>query len=511
MSDFLELTDLAAEALGGTVLAASDEFFAPKENLLKAGDATWIADKYTDRGKWMDGWETRRRRSPGHDWAIIRLGLPGLVRGVVVDTQHFRGNHPESCTVEVCTVSGTTSLEALCSSATEWREIVPRSPLQPHTKNEFKVDGDVRATHLRLNIHPDGGVARLRVHGEIVPDWVRTDFRGGMMVDLAALENGGLVLTASDMFFGHRQNLIMPRSPRNMSEGWETRRRRGPGNDWAIIRLGARGVVERIEVDTSYFIGNAPAACSLEVCTTDRDAEYLTSSECEWRPLLPQVPLQPNTRHVFESEVMKAGQATHARFNIIPDGGVARLRLWGTTAQSLNIHGGLDRLNRLDRKQAETEMLACCGSSAWALGMVDARPFADVASLVRAADQVWAKLDKFDWLEAFAAHPRIGEKPSGSDRASTWSRAEQSHVGGASAATQKEIADLAQAYYERFGHNFIISASGMSVVKMLAELQRRLQNEAAQEIKIAAEEQRKIMRLRLGKLLRYLSENATGG
>lgn len=510
MSDFLELTDLAAEALGGTVLAASDEFFAPKENLLKAGDAQWIADKYTDRGKWMDGWETRRRRSPGHDWVIIRLGLPGLVRGVVVDTLHFRGNHPESCTVEVCTLSGTPSVEALCSSAVEWREIVPRSSLEPHNKNVFKVEGDVRATHLRLNIHPDGGVARLRVHGEVTPDWVRTDFRGGM-VDLAALENGGVVQVASDMFFGHRQNLIMPGSPRNMSEGWETRRRRGPGNDWAIIQLGARGLIERIEVDTSYFIGNAPATCSVEVCTTDRGVDYLTSSDCQWRSLLPEVPLQPNTRHMFEAEVQNAGQATHARFNIFPDGGVARLRLWGTTAQSLSIRSGLNRLNRLAREQAETEMLACCGSSAWAHGMADARPFADVAALVRSADQVWMKLDKFDWLEAFAAHPRIGEKATGDDRASAWSRSEQSNVGEANAGTQKDLADMSQAYYERFGHNFIISASGMSAGEMLAELRRRLQNEAAQEIKIAAEEQRKITRLRLGKLLRSLSESSTSG
>jgi allantoicase len=510
MSDFLELVDLAAEALGGTTLAASDEFFAPKENLLKAGDAQWIADKYTDRGKWMDGWETRRRRSPGHDWVIVRLGLPGIVRGIVVDTRHFRGNHPEACSIEVCSLAGTPSMDTLASDTIEWREVVPRTTLEPHTKNKLEVSFGGRVTHLRMNIYPDGGVARLRVHGEVVPDWVRTDFRGGM-VDLAGLDNGGLVLAASDMFFGHRQNLIMPGPARNMSEGWETRRRRGPGHDWAIVKLGARGLVERIEVDTTYFIGNAPASCSVEVCTTERDVDYLTGSECQWRPLLPEVPLQPNTRHLFEAEVQNAGQATHARLNIMPDGGVARLRLWGTTAQSLSIRGGLNRLNRLEREHAEKEMLACCGSSAWAQGMVDARPFADVAALVRSADQVWTKLDKFDWLEAFAAHPRIGDKPAGEDRAAAWSRNEQSSIGEAAAGAQKDLADMNQAYYERFGHNFIISAAGMSAGEVLAGLRRRLQNEPSLEIKIAAEEQRKITRLRLGKLLRALSEGAAGG
>ena len=505
MSDFLELVDLAAETLGGTVLAASDDFFAPKENLLKAGEAQWFPDKYTDRGKWMDGWETRRRRSPGSDWAIIRLGLPGKVHGVVVDTRHFRGNHPEACSVEVCAMAGNPSLEAVCSNTVEWHEVVPRSPLEPHTKNKFEVDYEHRVTHLRINIHPDGGVARLRVHGEVAPDWVRIDFRGGL-VDLGALENGGQVLLASDMFFGHRQNLIMPGPARSMSEGWETRRRRGPGNDWVIVRLGARGLVERVEVDTTHFIGNAPGSCSVEVCTTDKGEDFLTSDACQWRPLLPEVPLQANTRHLFEAEVQNTGQATHVRFNVFPDGGVARLRLWGTTAQALTIRAGLSRLGRLEQEQAEKEMLACCGSAAWAQGMLEARPFTDVPTLVRNADQVWTKLDKFDWLEAFAAHPRIGEKAESEDRAASWSRSEQSSVEAASEAVQKELTDANQVYYDRFGHNFIICAAGMNASEILTAMRARLHNEPTQEIKIAAEEQRKITRLRLGKLLRSLSE-----
>ncbi|HVR95799.1 MAG TPA: allantoicase [Thermoanaerobaculia bacterium] len=317
MSDFTELVDLAAERLGGAVLAANDEFFAPKENLLKAGEPVWIEGKYTDVGKWMDGWESRRRRDPGHDWCLIRLGLPGVLRGVVVDTSHFRGNYPEACSLEACSAAGHPTPEELLQL--EWTEVLPRTPLQGNTKNPFPIETDTgRVTHLRFRIYPDGGIARLRVHGEVVPDWARLA-RFGVEVDLAAVENGGLVIAASDMFFGSRHHLIVPGPSLGMHDGWETRRRRGPGHDWAIVRLGARGTVHRIEVDTSHFKGNAPGFCSIEGADSDLE---------EWREILPRTPLRPHTLHRFD-EVAAAGPFTHARLNIYPDGGVARLRLFG--------------------------------------------------------------------------------------------------------------------------------------------------------------------------------------
>jgi allantoicase len=321
MSDFTDLTDLAAERLGGAVLAANDEFFAPKENLLKAGEAVWIEGQYTDFGKWMDGWETRRRREPGYDWCIVRLGLPGVLRGVVVDTAHFRGNYPESCSLEACAVEGYPAPEELGKA--EWTEVLPRSPLQGNAKNRFPIERKSgRATHLRFNIFPDGGVARLRVHGEVVPDWLRLARHGE--IDLAAMEHGGLVLSCSDMFFGNRHHLILPGPPLGMHDGWETKRRRGPGHDWAIVKLGARGTVHRVEVDTSHFKGNAPGSCSIEGCDGDLD---------HWRDILPLTPLRPNTRHRFD-EIAASGAITHARLNIHPDGGVARLRLYGALAEA---------------------------------------------------------------------------------------------------------------------------------------------------------------------------------
>jgi allantoicase len=326
MTPFSELVDLAAERLGGAAILANDEFFAPKENLLRAAPAEWREGVYTDRGKWMDGWETRRRRTPGHDWCIVRLGLPGIVRGVVVDTSYFRGNYPEHCSLDACTVHGTPSAEAIAADG-GWREIVPKTPLQGDARNEISVDHEEPVTHVRLSIYPDGGVARVRVYGEVTPNW--TALTGGE-VDLAALENGGWVVVCSDMFFGHRQNLILPGRSTHMGDGWETRRRRGPGNDWTIVRLGRPGSIRRVEIDTDHFKGNAPGACSMSWCHAPRaGTEALTSTAVKWQELLPKVDLQPHARHRFEREVHRVDNATHVRLDIYPDGGVARLRLFG--------------------------------------------------------------------------------------------------------------------------------------------------------------------------------------
>ena len=325
MTDFTELIDLAAEALGGRVIAANDEFFAPKEALLKATPAEWREGAYTERGKWMDGWETRRRRTPGYDWAIIHLGAPGVVRGVVIDTAFFRGNYPESASIEACEVSGTPSPEELMGASTSWRMLLPQSPLLGDTQNAFVLDDNGRVTHLRLNIFPDGGVARLRVHGE-----VRSARHGGddSLTDLAAIENGGFSVICSDMFFGHRQNLLMPGRSTHMGNGWETKRRRGPGHDWTIIRLGQPGAIEWAEVDTDHYKGNAPDSCMLECCyLPEATTEALTAPALLWAEIVPQVKLQPHSRHRFTAKAHVA--ATHVRLNIYPDGGIARLRLCG--------------------------------------------------------------------------------------------------------------------------------------------------------------------------------------
>jgi allantoicase len=307
---FLDLIDLASERLGAAAIDANDEFFAPKDCLVKPSPPEWREGVYTDRGKWMDGWETRRRRdvtSDSHDWCVIRLGVSGIVRGVDVETTHFKGNFPESCAIDL-------------GDESRWTEAVGRTPLVGHDHNFITVRSAHPATHLRLRSYPDGGVARLRAYGDVVADWDRLRRRGD--VDLAAAEYGGLVVACSDMFFGSRHNLIMPGDATHMGDGWETKRRRGPGHDWTIIRLAAAGAIRRVEVDTRHFKGNAPGACSLEASAEGPETKA-------WRELLPRTALLAHARQTFEDEVRNVQDVTHVRFNIFPDGGVGRLRLFG--------------------------------------------------------------------------------------------------------------------------------------------------------------------------------------
>ncbi|MGH7673844.1 MAG: allantoicase, partial [Gemmatimonadales bacterium] len=263
------LIDLAAARLGGRAVIANDEFFASRYNLLKPGRGVFIEDRYTERGKWMDGWETRRRRVPGHDWCIVRLGVAGVIRGVTVDTNHFRGNHPEACSLDALQLARPTDARRLATLGAAWVEIVPRSPLTGHTEHEIAVRTDAAFTYVRLNIFPDGGVARLRVWGEARPDWARIA-AGRRPVDLAAATNGGVALLCSDQFFSEPINLIMPGRPANMGDGWETRRRRGAGHDWVALRLGHRGLIQTVEVDTTHFKGNYPESCRMEGCDEPR-------------------------------------------------------------------------------------------------------------------------------------------------------------------------------------------------------------------------------------------------
>jgi allantoicase len=203
-------------------------------------------------------------------------------------------------------------------------------PLNGDSLNPFPIQYDERITHLRFKIYPDGGVARLRVYGEVIPDWDQLRRAGGQ-IDLAAAENGALVLSCSDMFFGHRHNLIMPGRAANMSDGWETKRRRGPGHDWAIIKFGRPGQIKRVEVDTSHFKGNFPESCSLEACNLpNATTEALTDLSTAWSTVLARTKLQAHARHFFDQELLQTGTASHLRFSIFPDGGVSRLRVYCT-------------------------------------------------------------------------------------------------------------------------------------------------------------------------------------
>ncbi|HEU4405414.1 MAG TPA: allantoicase [Polyangiaceae bacterium] len=343
-ASFGGLIDLAAEAMGGQALACSDDFFAGMENLIKPGRGVFLPDEYTDRGKWMDGWESRRKRGPGHDWCTVRLGVRGRVRALDIDTNHFLGNHPPFASLEAARAPHDATPAELDRAT--WTELVPQSPLRPGSQNLFAVSSDEAFTHLRLRIYPDGGVARLRVWGSADPEWGRIEadhetaprLREGE-ADLASVRNGALALACSDAFFGPMNNLIAPGRAANMGGGWETRRKRLPGHDWILVRLGAPGSVGLVEVDTNHFKGNYPDRFALHgvyapgAAVTDLvPVGSYGGGDADWQTLIAETKLGPSARHFFRDEIAARGPFTHVRLDVFPDGGVSRLRIWGSRA-----------------------------------------------------------------------------------------------------------------------------------------------------------------------------------
>jgi len=314
---FHKWIQLEQPRLGTCVTFATDEFFAAKERLIEPQEPVFIDDKYDDHGKWMDGWESRRKRVPGHDFCIVKLGLPGVIRGIDIDTRFFTGNFPPEASIDVCVSNNEVPEDG-------WVELLPKAPLQGDDHNYFAVDNDQAWTHLRLNIFPDGGIARLRVYGEIRPSF--SSVTG--VIDLVALENGGRAIACSDEHYGSMHNLNVADRGVNMGDGWETARRRGPGNDWVILALGHAGEIEKIEVDTAHFKGNYPDRVAIEAALFVSDAEAVTENTA-WRSLLVETRLTMDKQHFFESELESIGAVSHVRVSIYPDGGISRLRLHG--------------------------------------------------------------------------------------------------------------------------------------------------------------------------------------
>jgi allantoicase len=318
---FTKLTDLAAPRLGTEVVYATDDFFADKSRLIKPEAAVFIDGKYDDNGKWMDGWESRRKRVAGHDFAVIKLGRSGRIRGLDIDTSHFTGNFPPFAMVEATSCPDGNFEDA------SWVEIVPKRGLDGNSHHYIAVENEQIFTHVRLHIYPDGGVARLRIYGHIFTDW--ENFDRANTIDLVALEMGGRALYANDTHFGVPENLIAPGKGINMGDGWETRRRREPGNDWAVLALAHEGVVERIVLDTAYFKGNYPDRASIQAVRIEGDDADIIAASKDWPILLDEQKLSMDKEHVFVSELADMGSITHIRLNIFPDGGVSRLRLFG--------------------------------------------------------------------------------------------------------------------------------------------------------------------------------------
>lgn len=505
---FTGLPDLAGAVMGGEALLSSDAFFAGHENLLLPHEPVWDAARYTERGKWMDGWEPRRRRHPGHDWAIVRLGRPGDLVGVDVDTRHFMGNHAPFASLDATVAPADASGEWLRDHA-EWTPVLDQAPMGRGGHNVFALRPFAGATHVRLNIYPAGGVARLRVYGRPRPA------PSGGPIDLVGAHNGGRALACSDMFFSRMENLIRPDEAAHMGGGWETKRSPIPCRDWVILALGQPGDVESIRVHTRHFKGNHPTGVRVEALHWPGAPPHALCGWPEWAVIVPDTPLGPDRAH--DMPVSAPGPWTHIKVIILSDGGISRLRAFGRPARRTPAEAdpGLRALNGLAEADARDAFGRCCGATRWVDAMLAGRPYASRTHLHGHARHVWWHLGDGDWRAAFDHHPRIGADPAAlrAKFAATadWSAGEQSGVSGASEDVIEALADGNQRYEARFGHIFIVCASGLSAAEMLERLEARIDDPPEAELRVAAEEQARITALRLDKWLDAAGTPGPGG
>jgi allantoicase len=322
------MINLASRRLGAKAVRASDEFFAAKERMLVDAAPVFLPDEFDDNGKWMDGWETRRRRGPGHDWCVIRLGIPGTVHGVDIDTSHFTGNYAPAASVDgVLFAEGGEP-----GPGADWRELVVPTPLGGDASHPIAAKSVGPVNYLRLNIYPDGGVARFRVYGRAYADFSDSD--RNKIYELSALRNGASILAYSDAHYGDVWALLNEGRGTFMGDGWETRRRREPGYDWIIVTLGAPCHVTSVEVDTAHVKGNYPDRCSINATYLEAGAGNSIIAQSQfWPRLMHQKQLSADKVHLFsEDDLQDVGPVTHVRLNIHPDGGVSRFRVFGRLA-----------------------------------------------------------------------------------------------------------------------------------------------------------------------------------
>jgi allantoicase len=494
------LVDLASRALGGSVVAVTDDFFAGVENLLTAADAVHDPAVFGLRGKVYDGWETRRRRPGpdgdlGHDEVVVRLGAAGVVDRVVVDTAFFRGNYPPFVEVWGASLPGYPGPAEM--PAADWFPLVPRTAAAGDTRNTYEVGGagaGLRTTHVRLAIHPDGGVARLRVLGRPVPDPALLTGT----VDTAAALCGGSVADCSDRFYSSPDQLLLPGRARVTGEGWENARRRDGGHDWLTVRLAAPTLVRRVEVDTGRFIGNAPGEVRVVGLAADGTEHELVA----------RTAVQPDTIHLVPaaagptaSPEGTAPEVDEVRVEVFPDGGFGRLRVHGEVSPRGRALLGARWLDARAPADLTAELTACLAAPSWVSAVAGARPHGSAERWLAAADAAYRALDDAEVGAALAAHPRIGRSPAGTSREAALSRGEQAAVSRAGDEVRAAIAEGNAAYEDRFGRVFLIRAAGRAPDEILTALRRRLAQDDAAELAEAREQLRQIMLLRLAGLL----------
>ena len=317
------LVNLASPKMGTKILAFSDDFFGEVTRMLNDKDPIFIEDKYDNHGKWMDGWESKRRRDGGNDWAILKLGSAGIISKIEIDTSYFTGNFPPFFSLE-----GIYS-ETEPNKDSNWKPLIAKTNLVGDCKNNFELNLKEKFNFVRLQIFPDGGVARIRLFGEVKYNWDR--FNNEEIIELSSLKLGGSILAYNNAHYGDVSALLSEGRGKTMGDGWETRRRREPGNDWIIIKLAQKGIIEKIEIDTAHFKGNYPDRASIQAISIDKNIttkDLIQSSE-NWDVILDETKLTADNIHEYEINSNSKAEATHIRLNIYPDGGVSRLRIFG--------------------------------------------------------------------------------------------------------------------------------------------------------------------------------------
>lgn len=316
------LIDLAQPNLGSKVIFKTDEFFASANRIINPLPPVFKSGIFDKNGKWMDGWETRRRRTSGHDYLIIKLGKPGSVKKIDIDTSHFNGNQPNMISIQGCN-SKSNNIKNL-----KWKTLVSKKKTKANSHHVFNVKSNSDLTHIKFNIFPDGGVARLRLYGSISIN--NHNFRD-KKINLASILNGASVVACNNEHFGRAENILAQGKAKNMGDGWETRRSRGKNFDWLIIKFGRTGIINKLEIDTHHFIGNYPDSCTVQTACISKKISNssVVKNSTRWKKILNKTKLKANKKHVFINSQMKKNKANFLRINIYPDGGISRIRAFG--------------------------------------------------------------------------------------------------------------------------------------------------------------------------------------
>ena len=482
----MEPMNLGSEELRALVLQASSEASIVQQRLTK--DEEPGAVTFEASSSLVDGWQTRRRQGRGHDWVVLRLGVPGIVDECLIDTTGFEHTCPSEISIEGCVAPHNTR----CDDLQNWTELVARANVVGGKKNSYSVDSRERFTHIRLNIFPDGGVARLRVFGVPIPAWMGPGKNEGRDIDLVARSQGGSVFFLSEGSLEARQDLIMP----GLRGGWRTRRRRELGSEWVVLRLVGPSNISALTLDTAGLGADCPDKAWVEASTVSDPGDE------DWFELLPPQLVLTDTEHTFQEELRPNSELLWLRLHVAPDGGMTRLRAWGSLTESGLTQARLAFLNSASKSLLATLFKQVCHSDRWSEAMSRSRPFLDLNDLLSKGEAAWAKCEEEDWKQALDGHPRIGDKAKGNSLAAKWSKGEQSKAQKTDESVLERLREAQDQYFEKFGFIFLICASGLGSQEILAATEQRLENSPDHELKLVAREQAKITQLRLEKLLK---------